>query len=65
MESMAELPLTSHAIHKEEMEYHEKTGHTLGRIQHISLMSIIKISYATCRLKTQTVSPTQPDFRGI
>ena len=40
---MAALPLTVHALHKSEMEYHRKFGHTLGRIQHISLMSIIGI----------------------
>ena len=35
------LPLTGNALHKLEMEYHGKFGHTLGRIHHIALMSII------------------------
>ena len=47
------------------MEYDGKFGHTLGRIQHISLMSIIDLCYATCRLATQTVAPTLPVFQGI
>ena len=38
-ELLAALPLTRHALHKAEMEYHGKFGHTLGRIQHIALMS--------------------------
>ena len=38
---MAALPLTGDALHKTEMEYHGKLGHTLGRIQHIALMSRI------------------------
>ena len=40
---LAALPLTGHAIHKSGMEYHGKFGHTLGRIQHISLMRIIDL----------------------
>ena len=47
------------------MEYHGKFGHTIGRIQHIYLMSRIDICYTTCCLETQTVSPTLPDFQGI
>ena len=47
------------------MEYHGKFGHTLGRIQHISLMSRIDICYATCRLETQTVAPTLHGFQVI
>ena len=47
------------------MEYYRKFGHTLGSIQHISLMSIIGICYATCCLFTQTVAPTLPCFQGI
>ena len=62
---MAALPLTGHALHKAEMEYHRKFGHALGRIQHIALMSRIDICYATCRLATQTVAPTLPGFQGI
>ena len=37
------LPLKGHALHKVEMEYHGKFGHTLGRIQHIALMSRIDL----------------------
>ena len=62
---MADLPLTVHALQKAEMEYHGKFGHTLGRIQHIALMSKIDLCYATCRLETQTVAPTLPGFQGI
>ena len=62
---MAALPLTWHALHKAEMEYCGKFGHTLVRIQHISLMSIIELFYATCYLATQTVAPTLPGFQGI
>ena len=47
------------------MEYHGKFGHTLGRIQHIALMSRTDLCYATCRLDTQTVAPTLPSFQGI
>ena len=47
------------------MEYHGKFGHTIGRIQHIALMSRIDIYFATCNLATQTVAPTIPDFQGI
>ena len=40
---MAALPFTGNALHKSEMEYHDKFGHTLGKIQHIALISIIDI----------------------
>ena len=62
---MAALTLTGHALHNAEIEYHGKFGHTLGRIQHIALMSRIDLCYATCHLETQTVSPTLPGFQGI
>ena len=65
MELLAAFPLTGHALHKAETEYHGKFGHTLGRIHHISLMSIIDLFYATCCLRTQTVAPTLPGFQGI
>ena len=42
-ELMAVLPLSRNYLHKAEMEYHGKSGHTLDRIQHIFLMSIIDI----------------------
>ena len=47
------------------MEYNGNFGHTLGNIQHISLMNIIDVCYATCRLDTQTVAPTLTGFQGI
>ena len=62
---MAALPLTVHALHKAEMEYHRKFGHTLGMIQHISPISRIRICYTACHLYTQTVAPTLPGFQGI
>ena len=49
-ELMDALPLTGNALHKAEMEYNGKLGHTIGRIQHIALMNIIAICYATCHL---------------
>ena len=54
-ELLAALPLTGNALHKVEMEYHGKFGHTLGKIQHISPMSRIDLFYATCCLATQTL----------
>ena len=62
-ESLVALPLTGPALHKAEMEYHGNFGHTLGRIQHITIMSRIDLCYATCCLATQTVAPTLPDFQ--
>ena len=62
---MVALQLTVHSLHKEEIEYHGKFGHNIGRIQHIALMSIIDIYYATCRLETQTVAPILTGFQGI
>ena len=47
------------------MEYYEKIGHIVGRIQHIALMSRIEFLYATCRLATQTVAPTLTGLQGI
>ena len=64
-ELLAALPLIGHALQKAEMEYHGKFGHTLGRIQHIAIMSRIYLCYATCRLSTQTVAPALPVFQGI
>ena len=65
MELLAALPLSVHALHKVEIEYHGKFGHTLGRIKHISLMSRIDLCYATYCLATQTVAPTLPGFQVI
>ena len=47
------------------MEYHGKFEHTLGRIHHISIMSIIDICYTFFRLVIQTLSPTLPGFQGL
>ena len=62
---MAVPPLTVKALCKEEMEYHQNFGHTLGRIHNISLMSIIDICYTACHTSTQTVAHTIPGFRDI
>ena len=64
-ELLSAFPLTGNAHHKAEMEYHGKFGHTLGRIQHIALMIIIYLFYATCCLATQNVAPTLPGFQDI
>ena len=42
-EPMASLALTRSALHKAEMEYNGKFGYTIGRIQHIYIMSITDI----------------------
>ena len=47
------------------MEYHGKLGHTLGRIQKISLVRRIELFYATCRIATQIVAPNIPGFQVI
>ena len=40
---MASLTLIGNTLLKSEMEYNGKFGHTLGRIQHIYIMSRIDI----------------------
>ena len=62
---MAALLLIGNILYKEKLEYHGKFGHIFGRIQNIAPMSKIDIYYATCRLETQTVSPTLPGLKGI
>ena len=62
---MAELPLPGYPPHKIEMEYNEKFGHTIERIQHIDIMCRIKTCYTTCHLATQTVVSTLTGFQGI
>ena len=62
---MDELPLTGHALHNTEMEHHGKFGLTLGKIQHIAVMSRLDFFYATCSLYTKTVAPNFPGFQGI
>ena len=47
------------------MEYSGKSGQNLGRIHHISLMSIIEICCEAFHLETQTVAPTLTGFQGI
>ena len=61
---MSTFLLTRHALNKSKMKYHEKFGHTLGRIEHIALMSRIDIYYTTCCLENQTVAPTLNGFQG-
>ena len=62
---MPVLPLIGNALHKSEMEYNGKFGHTLGRIQKIALMSRIEFCYVTCCLENQTVEHNLPGFQGI
>ena len=62
---MVELPLTVNALHNLEMEYHGQIGHTLRRIQHISLTSRIDICYATCSKDTQNVVPNLHGFQVV
>ena len=62
-ELMSTLPLTRNVLHKAEMEYHGKFGHTRVRIQRIAIMSRIDIFCATCLLATHTVSHTIPGFQ--
>ena len=64
-ELLAALTLIGHALHKSEMEFHGNFGHTLGSIQHFSLMSRIYLCNATFHLANKTVSPTLPGFQGI
>ena len=47
------------------MEYRGKFGHTIGRIQHITLMSRIDLCYVTFLIDNQTVAPTLPGLQGI
>ena len=47
------------------MVYHGKFRHTLGRVQHIDLMSIIDIFYTDYRLDTQNVLLTILGLQGI
>ena len=64
-ELMATLILTGNDLHKSELEYHGKFGHTLGRIQHIALMSRIEICYTAFHLENQTLLLDLPGFQGI
>ena len=62
---MAALSLTENRLSKAYMEYHVKFGYTLGRIQHIALMSRINIFYSTCHLVAQKLVPNIPGLWGI
>ena len=64
-ELISALPLTGHALHRAEMDFHGEFGHTLGRIQRIALMNRTEICYDTCRLDTQTVATNLPGFQCI
>ena len=46
-ELMAALPLTGNHLHKAEMEYDGKFGHTIGWMHKIALMSRIGICYTS------------------
>ena len=59
------LPLAGNALHKAEMEYHGKFGHTLERIHNIDIMSRIHICYTACCLENQTVAPILTGFQGL
>ena len=62
---MFAITLTCNALHKAEMEYHEKCGYIIGRIHHITLMGRIDFFNTAYHLKTQTVSPNITDFQGL
>ena len=47
------------------MGHHGKFGNTIGRIQHIDLMSKIEIYCTACCLANQNVAPNLPGFQGI
>ena len=64
-EIMAALKLTGNFLHKSEMEYHGKFGHTIGQIHNIDLMSRIEICYTYCSMATKTVAHTIPGFQVI
>ena len=53
------------AIQKSCKEDHNKLGHTMGRIQHISIISRIEFFYKDCFPGTQTSSPTLIGFQGL
>ena len=62
---MDAIILTGNAPYKAEIKYNGKFGHTLGRIQHIPLMSRIGIFNATYRLATHTLVYNLPGFQAI
>ena len=64
-ELMDAINLAVNALHKAEMGYNGKFGHTLGRIQHIAIMSRIEMCYTFCILGNQTVVPTLHGFQAI
>ena len=64
-ELMASLTLPGNSLHKVEMEYNGKFGHTIVRIQYIALMSITYTCYTDCRMATQTVAPNINGFQGL
>ena len=52
---MAVVTLKINALHKAEMEYYGKFGHTIGQIQYIDIMRRNDIYYTTFRFGNQTV----------
>ena len=64
-ELMDAIPLTGNSLSKVGMEYNVKFGHTLGQIQHLSIMNRIDICYTACCLGNQTVATAFPGIQGI
>ena len=62
---MDALPLTGNYPPKAEMKNYGKFGHIIGRIQSITIMSIIDICYIAYHLGTQNVTPTLPVLQGL
>ena len=62
---MAALPLNGNTLHKTEIDYCGKFGHTIGRIQHIILIRRIEIFYTAFHLATQNVAHTLTGYQGL
>ena len=59
------LPLKGNSLHKAELEYHGKVWYTIGRIQHIVLLSRIGSCYSICHVSNQAVAHILTGFQGI
>ena len=55
---VAAVPLTETALNHSESKYIRKFLHTLVRLQHIAIMTIIYICFTSCSIITQTDVPT-------
>ena len=64
-ELLAAVPLTLDSLCKLDVEFHGKCGHTLGRKQHISIISRIEMFYTAFHLGTQTVAHNIPGLQGL